>query len=180
MATTNANLILATLTAALAASGCGGDFGDLAGPAGGEGGSTPEELLGSWYAGRGGTSSPYDPATGAFGRPNGQGLIYVFEAGGRYRKAFQSYASNGGCTNGFTAHEEGSLTAEAHTLQLRPTSGHLLTEDTCAPSLNSDEPLTGLGDESFTWELRPAELDAAQTELLLQRSDGAASTFHRL
>lgn len=160
-------------TALVIASGCGGEEELGAG-------STPASLVGSWYAGRGGTIVPYNPTTGAFGRPNGQGLVYIFDAGGRYRKAFQSYASNGGCTNGFTAHEEGTLTGEGGSLYLHPTQGKMIVEDTCAPSLGSTKPLSSLADESFTWELRPSDTDPSQTVLWLQRSDGAASSFRRL
>lgn len=141
------------------------------------GGSVPDDLVGEWYAGRGGTSAPYDPVSGGWGRPNGEGLVYLFEADGTYTKAFQSYASNGGCTTGFTAFESGRLTVAGSTFTTRPSSGHLVFEDTCSPSLDSDDPLESLEDETFTWELRPSELDPADTVLWLQRTDGAESTF---
>lgn len=143
-------------------------------------GNAPLEIVGAWYAGQGGTSAPYDPATGTFGRPNGKGLIYIFEDDGSYQKAFQSYASNGACTNGFTAYEQGTLVAEGNTLHLHPTSGHMVVEDTCVPSLDSDQPLTSLTDELFVWELQPSELDPMQTVLVLRASDGAQGTFTRL
>jgi hypothetical protein len=170
-------LLTLTLATLVLTSACGGEE-DAEGNI--PSGSTPGELNGSWYSGQGGTSVPYDPNTGTYGRPNGKGLIYIFEKGGRYRKAFQSYATNGGCTNGFTAHEKGTLVARGSTLQLHPTSGHMLVEDTCAPSMSSDRPLTGLEDELFTWTIVPSEFDPSQTVLVLRRSDGARGTFRRL
>lgn len=148
---------------------------DVGGGGGGGGGgqALPSELVGSWYAGRGGTSAPYDPATGSWGTPNGDGLVYLFEADGSYTKAFQSYASNGGCTTGFSAFEAGQVWMDDAMLTTHPTSGHLVFEDTCSPSLDSDEPLDSLQDETFTWELRSAEL-------WLQRVDGPEATFQRL
>jgi hypothetical protein len=137
------------------------------------GGVTPAELEGSWYAGRGGTTAPYDPATGSWGMPSGSGLVYVFEPGGHYIKAYQSYESAGGCTTGFTAFENGDLAVDGATLVTHPTSGHMVYRATCSPELDSDTPLEDLVDETFTWS---REGDT----LLLRRDDGAEATFTRL
>jgi hypothetical protein len=45
----------------------------------------PAALVGQWYAGAGGVTSPYDPATGAWGTPTGQGLLYALLHGGEPR-----------------------------------------------------------------------------------------------
>lgn len=164
---------------ALLVVGCvGGDSEDS--PEGHGGGATPAELQGAWYAGRGGTTAPYDPSTGSWGMPSGSGLVYVFEPGGTYTKAFQSYESSGGCTTGFTAFESGVLVADDQVLTTRPSSGRLVYRATCAPDLDSDEPLTDLYDETFDWALVPGEYDPASTVLYLRRTDGAEATFARL
>jgi len=144
-------------------------------PAGG--GETPGALVGSWYAGRGGTTAPYDPVSGTFGRPSGSGLLYLFQPGGRYLKGFQSYESSGGCTTGFTVTEQGVIYATDSTLTTHPTSGRRVFEDTCAPSLDSDDPVTDLADETFTWEVSGD--DPTAPVLSLVRTDGAAATFVR-
>lgn len=149
------------------------DDDDDNGGGGGGGGDTPSALVGSWYAGRGGTTAPYDPAAGSWGMPSGQGLVYVFEAGGRYTKAFQSYESAGGCTTGFTAFESGDLIVGGTSLVTHPTSGHMVYRATCSPELDSDTALDQLADETFTWS-RDGDT------LLLQRDDGAESTFAKL
>lgn len=133
----------------------------------------PALLAGTWYAGSGYTSAPYDPTTGAWGTPTGKGLVYTFAADGTYQKAFQSYASDGGCTTGFTAFENGSVQADETRLTLVPVSGHLKYTDNCAPSLDSDKPTTDLSAESFSWQ-------RTGTDLVLVRSDGASSTFRAL
>ena len=134
--------------------------------------SIPSRLVGSWYAGSGFTSVPYNPATGQWGRPSGKGLVYIFRADGSYTKAFQSYNSSGGCTNGFTAFEHGVMQANATQLYLHPTSGQMQVRDSCVSSLNEDKPIS-VSDELFTWEF-------TAEGLYLQRSDGAASTFRPL
>lgn len=162
--------------------GAGGVGGAAAGSGGGgnvkpESASVPAELVGSWYAGSGYTSAPYDPATGAWGTPTGKGLVYLFRADGSYTKGFQSYVSNGGCTTGFSAFEEGFAEFAGQTLTTYPQTGHVQYKDSCAPSLDSDEPVADLSAESFTWTLHPSEYDPTLIVLDLSRSDGAMSTF---
>lgn len=160
------NEVVLALVASLALAGCP------------DAGETPAELEGAWYAGRGGTTAPYDPASGSWGMPSGQGLVYVFEAGGTYTKGFQSYESAGGCTTGFTAFERGALIVEGSELTTRPSSGRLEYRATCSPELDSDEALTDLVDEVFAWTVGVDEYGA--TVLELRRDDGAEATFVRL
>lgn len=160
--------------------GTGGESGATS--SGGSGGgaataSVPAEIVGSWYAGSGYTSAPYDPASGTWGTPTGKGLVYLFRADGTYTKGFQSYVSNYGCTTGFSAFEEGSLSATGHELATHPSKGHVQFKDTCAPSMDSDEPVADLTDEAFVWTLRPSDLDSSLMVLDLRRDDGAQSTF---
>lgn len=143
-------------------------------PGGGGGGSTaPAELAGSWFAGAGGLSQPYDPDTGSYGTPNGQGLLYTLRADGSYDKAFQSWQSANGCTTGFTAFETGSFTSDGSALATTPSTGTVRYRDTCAPSLDSDKPAQDLAVEQFTMTL-------AGDQLTLVRRDGVTGQFRRL
>jgi len=165
----------------------GGGVGSTASGGGGQGnapgggapspGSIPAALVNSWYAGQGYTSVPYSPSTGTWGTPSGKGLIYIFEADGSYQKAFQSYESSGGCTTGFTAFESGTAIVNGDQLALSPDSGRLKYTASCAPSLDSDDPLVDLADEYFTWSLGVSEYDAKVPTLYLEAPEGASATF---
>ena len=155
-------------------------LGLLACNAVGAGSNPPAELLGSWFSGSGGLSEPYDPTSGHVGTPNGSGLLYLFRGDGSYTKAFQSYHSNGGCTNGFTAFESGSFSVSGDQLVTHPRSGHLRVSDSCAPSLDSDKPLSDLHDERFSWVTGSIGADTNRPGLQLTRSDGASSLFRWL
>jgi hypothetical protein len=133
----------------------------------------PADLEGSWYAGAGYTSAPHNPDTGAWGTPSGQGLVYVFHGDGSYTKAYQSYNSAGGCTNGFTAFDEGDVTLQGTAIVLTPSSGHIQVSDTCAPSLDSDEPDQNLSEERFDYQV-------SGDELMLTAPDGTSGVFRRL
>jgi hypothetical protein len=62
-------------------------------------------------------------------------------------------------------------------LDLTPVSGHLKYTASCSPSLDSDEPLTELDAERFTWSLGTAEWDPSTPALYLEAPDGASATF---
>jgi hypothetical protein len=164
--------------AALAALALSAVLGACPAPPAGAGPLAPE-VVGAWYAGAGGVSQPYDPRTGSWGTPDGMGLVYDLRADGTYTRAFQSYHSNGGCTNGFTVFEQGAYRADPGEIRTSPASGRMRVSDTCSPSLDSDRPL-GAGDlhpERMAWAL---VRDGAETRLRLSGADGAASDFRRL
>jgi hypothetical protein len=171
-------------SALLVTGGCMFDHGSGTGHHDGDSndhsGHMPPELLGHWYAGAGGVSSPYDAATGSWATPSGQGLLYVFSADGSFTKGFQSFVSSGGCTTGYTAASFGRVLFQADRLTTRPERGTFLYRDTCAPSLNSDEPLDELGDETFDWAIVPDEIDPSAPVLWLRRIDGAEGLLRRL
>jgi hypothetical protein len=160
--------------------GNGGSLGRPSGDGGDATGDLPGALVGSWFAGRGGTSAPYDPDTGTWGAPNGTGMTFVFRADGSYTQATQGSASNLGCTSAWIAFEEGTATAEGERLFLHPTRGHRQYTDTCAPGLDSDDPID-VEDQAFTWSVGPYSVDASLAGLTVQReSDGASAEFRKL
>ncbi|WP_110887656.1 hypothetical protein [Deinococcus yavapaiensis] len=124
----------------------------------------------AWFAGSGGLSAPYDSVTGRVGIPNGAGLLYQFASNGTYVKMFQSYHSNYGCTNGFTATEWGTFESDESTLVTYPSGGEMKVVDTCAPSLNSFKPLTDLQVEQFSYAF-------SDSALTMKRSDGMTVTL---
>ncbi|MCC6751540.1 MAG: hypothetical protein IT371_28060 [Deltaproteobacteria bacterium] len=143
-------------------------------------GHVPAVLVGSWFAGAGGTTTSFDPASGATGTPNGERLLYEFKADGSYRKTYQSYQASGGCASGFTAAESGWAEASETTLTLTPDAGHLQVKNSCAPRLDSDKPLDQLAGESFTWTLVADELDPSHKLLRLVTASGAGATLRAL
>jgi hypothetical protein len=135
-------------------------------------------LLGSWYAGRGGTSIPYDSQTGEFGAPSGDGLMFVFRADGSYTKATQSVVSNADCTTGFMAFEDGTASTDGDQLELHPTRGHL--EYFGCTGSDTDKPIA-VSDENLSWSLAPSSADGSQMALtLVSQSDGSSSEFRKV
>jgi hypothetical protein len=145
-----------------------------------QGSEIPEELVGTWYAGSGYTSAPYDGRTGQWGAPNGSGLIYVFNENGTYTKVFQSYHANGGCTNGLTAFTNGTMRVSSEQIELYADSGHIKVSDSCAPSLNTDKPIRDLEDEVFGWVTGNINDDPNVPGLKLWTADGKAGLFRLL
>lgn len=138
---------------------------------GGGGGSVDPALEGSWYAGRGGTTLPYDAQTGTFGAPTGDGMLFVFRSDGTYTKATQSIVSNPGCSTGYVAFEEGDATTQGSELRLHPSRGHLETV-TCGGA-TTDEPLD-VKDETLDYAVGPFSQDPSIEALTLH--DGANGT----
>ena len=131
----------------------------------------PAAIVGSWFAGAGDTTQPYDPLTQSYGTPSGSGVLFTFRADGTYSKAFRNQVSNGGCSTGFSAYEAGVTQVEGNTLRIIPMTGTLSYRDSCVPSLNSDRANAALESESFSFSRSG---DALQ----LVRDDGAGSVFH--
>jgi hypothetical protein len=147
--------------------GCG-----VTGGSAGGAGSLDPGLQGTWYAGRGGTNMPYDPATGAFGAPTGDGMLIAFRADGSYTLAQQSITSSSDCTSGFIAIEEGDAETSGSELRLHPTHGHMQTT-MCGAT--TDQPID-VSDSVYSYALAPFSQDPSQPGLTLSRaSDGTSA-----
>ena len=131
----------------------------------------PGVIVGSWFAGAGNTTQPYDPTTQSYGTPSGSGMLFTFRADGTYSKAFRNQVSNGGCSTGFSAYEAGVAQVEGDKLSIIPMTGTLSYRDSCVPSLNSDRTNAALESETFTFS-------RSGDALRLVRDDGAGSVFH--
>lgn len=137
-------------------------------------GSVDGTIVGSWYAGRGGTRMSYDPATGAFGPPAGSGMLFVFHADGSYVKAVQSLDS-GACTMGFIATESGVATTSGERLLLHPTHGNLHNVS-CSGAADTDKS-TEVVDEALTWSVGAFSQDPSQAALTLTNETGDTAEF---
>jgi hypothetical protein len=156
--------------------GSGGGAGGGGVGSGGGGGSLDAALVGTWWAGRGGTSSPYDPSTGSWGTPNGGGLGFVFRDDGSYTKVAMDYTSTGDCTTGWSAFEDGTEVSDGSTVQLTPASGHIEFSSSCAPSEDSDKPIA-VQDDTLSYAVAPYSQDPTRTGLTLTAQDGSSSEF---
>jgi hypothetical protein len=181
-----ASAALVVLTACSASSGSGGgqtakaSGGAGGGAAGSGGGGTLDSaIVGSWWAGRGGTSFPYDPTTGSWGTPNGGGLGFIFRGEGTYTKASLDYTTTGDCTTGWSAFEDGTATSDGHSLQLSPASAHLQFNSSCAPSEDSDKPIAAQS-ETLVYSVAPYSQDPSVPALTLTAPDGASSEFRQI
>lgn len=174
-------LSLALLTcAACTSSGSGSSTSPTTsvGNAGSAGsGSLDSALVGDWFAGRGGTTAGYDPTTGA-STANGDGLEFSFHAGGTYNKVLRSVES-GGCTMGFLAFEEGTVTSDGNKLHLHPTKGHTQWTS-CSGAADTDTP-NDVKDETMTFTLAPFSADSSLEGLtLVSDTDGSHAEFRRV
>lgn len=160
--------VLACAPACTVSSGAKGGDGTGAARA-----AVPPALVGTWTAGRGGTTVAYDTLTSTSSPSNASGLAFQFAANGTFAKAFRD--SNGGsCPTNVLATESGTVEWGERELQLHSDRGTSQMWSSCGGGI-AEQPL---GD---------AELDRARyrfemegDELVLTRtSDDATARFHR-
>lgn len=133
-------------------------------------------LVGQWYAGRGGTMTSYDPATGQVGPGSGTGMLFVFNADGTYVKAVQSI-EDGPCTMGYVTTESGAIARRAERLELHPSHGNMHTI-TCSHAADSDKPLE-VHDATLSFALAPYSVDPSIAGLTLTDDRGATAEFRK-
>lgn len=134
--------------------------------------TTPPELVGTWTAGRGGTTVSYDTLTGT-SSSNASGLAYRFAADGTFAKAYRD-STGGGCATVVVGTEAGTVAWGDGHLDLRSDHGTVQSWSTCSPGAVASQPM------------RTADLDRAGyafrlegDELVLVRDDGASARFRR-
>src|SRR3954465_9554907 len=110
------------LTLLLAVTGCTVSHGSDSPASSSTSTTLDQRLVGKWYAGRGGTTTGYDPTSGSY-MPAGEGLLFWLHPDGTYTKAFQD-TSPGACTMGYIAFEDGTASSTTETIALHPTKGH--------------------------------------------------------
>lgn len=169
------SLLLTVATLSLAA--CGDSPSDETPGTGGSPTASvlPQTLVGSWVEGGQSISVDYDPATGSYGAPAGNQLVYIFRADGTYTKQVRRYTSNGGCTIANATTVQGTARYENSALVITPKSGMSNYQDTCNPSVTADEPLptkTLVAEQYGVVSLQ-------RTALRLARGDGSEAEFRR-
>lgn len=137
----------------------------------------PAGLVGGWYNGSVSSVNFYDPGSGHWGSPSGEGLFYTFTEGGKFSNGFMNQTSLYGCTTFFMIWLEGTVKIQGSVMRVHPTRGQKKFEAPCASSLNEDRTLTAQelsGYQSqFSWNLLPNETDPKQTDLVLTLPDGS-------
>lgn len=162
-----------------AANGASSGSGDAArgAPAKDATGTIDEALVGSWYAGRGGTSIGYDTTTGTFGAPNGTGMLYAFHEDGTYQKAVQS-TEDGPCLLGYVTVESGvTSVVEPGKIALHPSKG-VMNEYSCSTTPGPDKPVA-THEDTLAWTLAPYSVDPSIDGLTLVDANGASAEFRR-
>jgi hypothetical protein len=135
--------------------------------------TAPAAVVGTWTAGRGGTTVSYDTITGTSTPANASGLAFLFAADGTFAKAYRD--SNGGdCPMIVLATESGTVDWSDGSFQLHSEHGTTKTWGSCGGGMTSQEmPATDLDNERYTFSLDGEEL------VLTRVSDGASARFHR-
>lgn len=168
--------LLATLILALL-SACGSSLGN---PSGGGNPNTPRTavptgLAQGWYNGSVSSVHFYDPATGKWGSPSGDGLFYTFTVDGRFTNGYMVQTALYGCTTFFMIWQEGTVEIKGQGMKLHYTKGQKKFDAPCASSLNEDRPLTAQElnhrPSDFIWQLVQDESNPNQTNLVMTLPD---------
>jgi hypothetical protein len=158
----------------------GSTSGASSSSSGSSGGNTPQgnpapaALVGTWTAGRGGTTVSYDTIADTSSPSNASGLAYQFAADGTFAKAYRD--SNGGsCPIIVVGTESGVATWGDGEVALYSHHGQSQQWSSCSPGAVSTEPMaeSDLDRASYSYQLNGDEL------LLTRTSDGASATFRR-
>ena len=146
--------------------------------------SVPTELAQQWYSGSVSPIGFFNPGTGQWASPSGEGLMFTFTSDGRFTNGFLANNSLYGCTVSFMVYLEGTLTVQGKSLTLYPNWGHKKFEAPCAPSNNEnrrmrpDEVKTFEG--QYLWEVGTDQGDPNTILLAISNPDGRPWTTLRL
>lgn len=124
-----------------------------AAPAGPASPATPAELVGTWTAGRGGTTVSYDAITGS-SSSNASGLAFRFAADGTFAKAYRDSAG-GSCGTVVVATESGAVAWRDGGFRLRSNHGETRSFSSCSPGAVAVSPMAAadLDTGSYTYAL---------------------------
>lgn len=136
----------------------------------------PKELAGTWYAGTVSSVNFFNPGTGQWAAPSGNGLFFNFAADGSYEKGVLMQSSLYNCSMTFFAYNKGKLELSGGQMVLHPEYGRIKSTDTCV-SDNNYEKADQLNQETVLWELGTD--DYGNSTLYLGNPNGKPSAFHR-
>jgi hypothetical protein len=124
-----------------------------------------EPLLGAWQRGAISSQGFYDPATGQWAQPEGEGEWYRFAADGRFTYGFyKQQANEQGCLQTLWVYQEGEFSMSGSLLSTRNTAGHGRLENSCTGEV-TDEPFVDETLGQYTWAVS-ASNGAERLELL--------------
>ncbi len=151
----------------------GGGGSGSSGASGNAGASVPAEVIGTWTAGRGGTTVAYDTITGT-SSSNASGLAFQFAADGTFAKAYRDSTGGSGCSTIVVGTEAGSVAWGEGSFQLHSDHGTTREWSSCTPSLVATQamPDSDLDRAGYTYQM---DGDV----LVLTRDDGATARFQR-
>lgn len=135
--------------------------------------SVPAALVGTWTAGRGGTTLSYDTITDTSSPSNASGLAFQFAADGTFAKAYRD--SNGGsCPTIVLATESGTVAWSESDFQLDSRHGTTQWWSACGGGVASQP----LGDADLDRARYTFQLDGGDL-ILTRTTDNASARFHR-
>src|SRR5262245_32622500 len=118
-------LAIAFISALAGGSGGEGvtDPGDPPDP--GVGTGVPSWAVGTWHYGSVSSVNFFNPNSGSWGTPSGEGMFYHFSADGKYEKGYMIQSTLYNCTMTVLFYSSGKITADGSQLSLRMTYGRM-------------------------------------------------------
>jgi hypothetical protein len=174
-----------TLVATLVLGACSSDGGTgpdgSNGDGGGDGGSNgggslPAELVGSWHTGSVSMIDYYDPYTGSWSPPSGDGYSYTFTSDGKFTYAGILQISVYSCTTTLFEYLEGTAEVQGTRLVIKPKKGKFKSKDTCNERYNYEKD-ADLDRDEYGWEIGINEYD--QEVLRMTWPSGEVSEYRR-
>jgi hypothetical protein len=101
----------------------------------------PQALVGKWYSGTVSSVDFYDPGSGSWGDPSGNGLFLTLVADGTFSSGYGQQVTLYDCETSSFFYKAGTVTVTGTDLTLYPNSGSKHYLAICSPSLNEDRGL---------------------------------------
>lgn len=162
-------IILISL-AALMLAACGGSLAPMPGPGAdpaSNAGSLPSELVGNWFTGTISSIQFYNPVSGSWAPPNGEGFYFIFRADGTYEEGAVINSTQYNCTIQLLGRAVGTAEASGGTLTLHQDNRKVHVTNTCN-GVGDNE--VGAANTLYTYELKNDENN--NYGLFLTQSDG--------
>ena len=140
------------LSAALLLAACGGGGGGdaVTGPPPGNGngngngvGSVPAALVGKWSLTSVGNTNYYDPSSGGWSSPSGNGDMWQFSADGTFAHAQLVQSSLYNCTSRVFYYDTGTVTVSGTRAVLHSNGATITSQDNCHAEWNYERAATG-------------------------------------
>lgn len=169
----------ALLALALSLAACGGDGGSATGPDDDAPPrtDTPAALVGKWIYGVVSPTDFHDAYSGEWlDNAYGTSVLFGFTADGRYTQDILIYSNIGGCRTQIFVHNEGMTTVQGDAIRVYPTTGRVISKDSCNQAYNYDRPddIAAKQGDLYTWEFEQSDVDG-HTYLIIHIDGDEAS-----